>query len=207
MRFQKQSDQGRGLPLWSGSATYQGATYAYQMVGTSPFVHHHGNPRTVIDVPIISAVLHFPDGTTSDATKPTGCGESTTLSPRDLVAESPIFQDHNYTIGGTFVGRGQYADEFQRANFWQAIQHAHNNPYEVRLQPSFITVKLGTEQTAAFHPVTSPAPCGHSWFLDAFALDSYIQQTLIPSLHISPSSFPIFLGSNITGYVGGARLL
>jgi hypothetical protein len=34
------------------------------------------------------------------------------------------------------------------------------------------------------------------------AIDQYVQQAVIPSLHIRPTSFPIFLGSNICGWVG-----
>ena len=143
MRFQKQSDQGRDSPCGRARRPTRARRTHIRWSArarSSTTTATHGPSSTF---PSSRLSCTSPTARHRTATKPTGCGESTTLSPRDLVAESPIFQDHNYTIGGTFVGRGQYADKFQRANFWQAIQHAHNNPYEVRLQPSFITVKLG----------------------------------------------------------------
>ncbi len=179
------------------------------MVGKSPFVHHV-HPWVVVDAPVISMVLHFPDGTTSDPTKPTGCGTSMSLSPRQLVAGSPIFREHSYTIGGVHIGKGQYVDEFQRANFWNAIQASNNPKYGVKLRGSFSrVVNLSPAQTAAFHPLTDPVfrpPCGHVWGLDAFAVDNYLQKTLIPSLRLPSTSFPIFLGSDIFGYVGAPGL-
>jgi len=199
-----QSAAGQTIPLWTGKVRSQGSVYTYRMVGKSPFVYQ-SNPTVTIDVPIISAVLHFSDGTESDPTKPTGCGPSISLSPKQLVAGSPIFKNSSYVVGGTFVGSGQYVSEFQRANFWRAIRAARDPDYAVQLRPRWIDVQFSPSQLAPFNPITDPSgplPCGHSWGLDAFALDRYIQQVLIPSLHIGPTSFPIFLGSNICGYVG-----
>jgi hypothetical protein len=199
-----QSATGQTIPLWIGKVRSQGSVYTYHMVGKSPFVHQT-DPTVTIDVPIISAILHFSDGTVSDPTKPTGCGQSVSLSPRQLVAGSPIFKNVSYVVGGTFVGTGQYASEFQRANFWRAIRASHDPDYAVQLRPRWIDVQFSPSQLSPFNPVTDPngpLPCGHNWGLDALALDRYIQQTLIPSLHIRPNSFPIFLGSNICGYVG-----
>jgi hypothetical protein len=204
-RIMADSAARRTIPLWSGAATHQGVTYPYQMVGKSPLVHQR-NPRVIVDTPVVSVIWHFPDGTTSDPTKPTGCGASTSLSPRQLVAGSPVFTAHPYSSGGVFVGRGQYVDEFQRANLWRAIQSTANRSYSVRLRGSFSrVVDLTPAQTALFKPVTDPyghLPCGHLWGVDAFAVDNYLQRTLIPSLHLRPDQFPIFLGSNIFGYVG-----
>jgi hypothetical protein len=199
-----QSATGQTIPLWTGKVRSQGSVYTYHMVGKSPFVHQT-DPTATIDVPIISAVLHFSDGTVSDPTKPTGCGQSVSLSPKQLVAGSPIFKNASYVVGGTFVGTGQYVSEFQRANFWRAIRASHNPGYAVQLKPHWIDVQFSPSQLSPFNPVTDPngpLPCGHDWGLDALALDRYIQQVLIPSLHIPPTSFPIFLGSNICGYVG-----
>jgi hypothetical protein len=72
------------------------------------------------------------------------------------------------------------------------------------LKPRWIDVQFSPSQLAPFNPVTDPGgplPCGHRWGLDALALDRYVQHVLIPSLHIRPTSFPVFLGSNICGYV------
>ncbi len=202
-RIMAQSAARKTIPLWTGTVQSQGSNYTYRMVGKSPFVHHT-DPTVTIDVPIISAVLHFSDGTVSDPTKPTGCGPSLSLSPKQLVTGSPIFKKFSYVVGGTSVGTGQYVSEFQRANFWQAIRASHNPGYAVQLKPRWITVQFSPSQLAPFNPVTDPygsSPCGHMWGLDALALDRYVQQVLLPRLHIRPTSFPVFLGSNICGYV------
>ena len=111
-----QSATGKTIPLWSGSASYNGVTYPFQMVGKNPFVHKL-NPGVMIDAPVIPIIIHFPDGTTSDPTKPTGCGTSTVLSPQQLVAGSPIFVHHRYMDGNILVGKGEYVSAFQRAEF------------------------------------------------------------------------------------------
>jgi hypothetical protein len=202
-----QSATGKTIPLWSGSATYNGVTYPFQMVGKNPFVHAP-NPGVMIDAPVIPIIIHFPDGTTSDPTKPTGCGTSTVLSPQQLVAGSPIFVHHHYMDGNILVGKGEYVSAFQRANFWNAIQASGNVHYHVgiRADPSPPVVNITAAQIAPFQPITDPfgpLPCGHLWEINAVVFDSYVQQTLIPMLHISPKSFPIILSSNVVGYVPG----
>jgi hypothetical protein len=201
-----QSATGGTIPLWSGAATSGGVTYPYQMVGKNPFVHTP-DPTVLVGTEVIPVIIHFPDGTTSDPTRPTGCGTSTALSPIQLAAGSPIFVHHTEKVGGTFVGKGQYVSNFQRANFWNAIHSSGNPDYRVALRPTDSTpmVDISAGQIAPFNPITDPfgpLPCGHLWAIDALALDSYVQKTLIPSLHISPTHFPIFLSSNVVGYVG-----
>jgi hypothetical protein len=202
-----QSARGETIPLWSGSASYNGVTYPFQMVGKNPFVHAP-NPGVMIDAPVIPIIIHFPDGTTSDPTMVTGCGTSTVLSPQQLVAGSPIFIHHRYVDGNILVGKGEYISAFQRANFWNAIQASGNVHYHVgiRADPSPPVVNITAAQIAPFQPITDPfgpPPCGHIWEINAVMLDSYVQQTLIPMLHIRPTSFPIFLSSNVVGYVPG----
>src|ERR1700694_1382615 len=95
-----QSASGATIPLWSGTASYNGVNYAYQMGGKNPFAHTP-NPAVGIYTPVIPVIIHFPDGTTSDPTQPTGCGTSTVFSPQQLVAGSPIFARHLYADGST----------------------------------------------------------------------------------------------------------
>lgn len=205
-----QSAHGETIPLWSGSASYNGVNYPYQMVGKNPFVHTP-NPGVMVDAPVIPVIIHFPDGTTSDPTKPTGCGTSTVLSPQQLVAGSPIFVHHRYMDGNILVGKGEYVSAFQRANFWNAIQASGNLHYHVgiRPDPSPPVVNITAAEVAPFQPITDPfgpLPCGHLWEVNALMLDSYVQQTLIPMLHISPRDFPIFLSSNVVGYIPSISL-
>jgi hypothetical protein len=202
-----QSAAGTTIPLWSNTVTALGGPYTYQMVGKSPFVHA-ANPGTSVRTPVIPVIFHFPDGTTSDPTVADACSGS--LSAKALTLGSPIFKNHAYNLGGTNVGTGQYINEFQRANFWSTINGAANNPtYAVNLAPtSTITVSLTTTQTAAFFPLTDffgPAPCGHLWQIDINHWDSYVKNTLIPSLAaqgVSPTTLPLFLFYNVVMYNG-----
>jgi hypothetical protein len=200
-----QSATGRTIPLWSGSASYNGVNYPYQMVGKNPFVHNSYS-GVLVGAPVIPVIIHFPDGTVSDPTKPTGCGTSTVLSPQELVTGSPIFVHHDYKDGNTLVGEGQYVSAFQRANFWNAIHSSGDLDYHVGVRPisSIPAVNISAAQVAPFGPITDPfgpPACGHLWAIDAIGLDNYVQKTLIPMLHVSTRYFPIFLSSNVVGYV------
>jgi hypothetical protein len=198
---------GATIPLWTSTVTAPGGPYTYSMVGQSPFVHVT-NPLTVVPTQIIPVVFHFPDGTTSNPKVADACSGS--LSAKQLTLGSPILKNHAYNLGGTNVGTGQYLSEFQRANFWSAIQTANNPTYGVKLKPTTnttpITVTFSATQTAAFAPLTDffgSAPCGHLWQIDYNSWGNYVQNTLIPSLApkgVGPTTFPIFLFYNVVLY-------
>ena len=106
---------GLSLPLWSSSVTYKGTKYTYMMVGNDPT---SGSPATV-PVQFFALKMVFADGTVFDPTKPT-CGDSQTVMSR--IVHSPIFNDDtDYVSNGVDVGKTQYLDAFQRAEFWKVL--------------------------------------------------------------------------------------
>ncbi len=113
------------IPYWSDSFDYHGLSYTYTMVGTDP---KHGSATTVIPVELIPIRWVFSNGTVVDASTDIVDGQT----PVQGIINSPIFQDYDFTSGGTHVGNTQYGDAFQRANFWNSVSTRSPN-YHVRL--------------------------------------------------------------------------
>src|SRR5262249_48236770 len=82
------------IPHWSSSFTYNGVTYPYTMVGSSPF----SAPRqTTVPTRILPIRLVFADGTVLDGSDNVG-----------KVVASPLFQSAKFVSGRT-----QYGDAVQ----------------------------------------------------------------------------------------------
>ena len=113
------------LPTWSDSFAYQGLTYKYTMVGTDPKL---GSKTTIIPTVIIPLRFVFPDGQVFDASNDLVDGQT----PVQGIINSPIFKNYNFVLGGKSVGNTQYADAFQRANFWDSVS-AKARDYHVLL--------------------------------------------------------------------------
>lgn len=119
------------LPTWSDSFSYQGITYKYTMVGTDPKL---GSKTTIIPTVIIPLRFVFPDGQVFDASTDIIDGQT----PVQGIINSPIFKNYNFVLGGKSVGNTQYADAFQRANFWDSVS-AKAKDYHVLLgQPTVL---------------------------------------------------------------------
>jgi hypothetical protein len=119
------------IPFWSDSFDYHGLTYTYRMVGTDPKI---GSKTTTIPTLLIPLRFVFPDGQVFDAGTDIVDGQT----PVQGIINSPIFQNHDFVIGGTQVGNTQYADAFQRANFWDSVS-GRSRDYHVLLgQPTVL---------------------------------------------------------------------
>jgi len=90
-------------------------SYSGVIVGTDPST----NVGTKVATKVIPLIFKFPDGTILDPTKPDACAGSGTYSDLQLAVNSPIVQSTDFNFGGTDVGKTQYIDAFQRAEFWQ----------------------------------------------------------------------------------------
>ena len=189
------------IPTWSASVTasQDGQPYSYTMVGQDPRVPHT-NATTTITANVIPIVLKFPHRITFDPTK-ASCGEST--SAVNATLDSPVFQDTNYTVGGTFIGDTQFADAFQRANFWAYTNpHGVNPGYHVLLTP-FLAKRISIHVPSGSFGEVVPATggCGsYAIITRDFAISQLTQ--LLPKLHhrafgVSPATFPIFLLHNV----------
>ena len=218
-----ESDPGSGLPLWTFMvrSSRDGTTYPGTMVGRNPF-RDPGPANIPTDVvPVIvktqtmatsfnpkTGIISTAAGSnTLDPTQPDDvCLSPPNDVPTKLATSSPIFSSAPFTFGGTFVGNTQYADAFQRANFWnvlgedRASYHVRMKPVRL-LQPIVLNVPavygLAITNPLFFGP---PAFCAPLAIVDFGWFDNYVTSTLIPAVAsqgVSPSHFPIFFVYNV----------
>ncbi len=183
-----------GLPTWSGSFTYKGRSYTYNMVGTDPST----GATTNVVAEIIPLKIEITVG-----------GKTYTFSPNVTVSDgktvtqntvdSPLFDaTTTYIQGGVNVGTTQYEDAYQRANFWGTV--SSNPGYHVLLTP-----KVRATQTivVAAGEGTVGKPFGSSvGEVDINWLDAQLT-ALITKLKVTPNTFPIFLANDIYLTSGG----
>ena len=195
----EQSAQGTGLTVWSYStkSSRNGATYKGIIVGADPNTSNVTTTITAQIVPIIFTI----GGTTFDPTVADATCEGGKI-PLKLFQQSPMIKKTAFTFNGVNVGKGQYADAFQRANFWTPVQanggKYHTNLKAVTLKP--ITVDPGTHGT-----IVSTGGCEAVGGVDINWWDGYVTGTLIPSLAskgVGPTTFPMFLMYNVVMYSG-----
>src|SRR5262249_51348168 len=129
------------VPIWSGTFKFNNQTFTYHMVGTDP---SQGSATSNIPLVIIPLKFVFTDGTTLSA-KQTVCGDVKNTQYR--VKNSPLIKTATtFSPGGTNVGKTQYIDAFQRANFWNFVSTTAPN-YHVLLKPVSVkplqTIQVG----------------------------------------------------------------
>ncbi|HSE20265.1 MAG TPA: hypothetical protein VLB68_01365 [Pyrinomonadaceae bacterium] len=171
------------IPYWSDNLTYQGLDFTYRMVGTDP---KKGSRITVIPTEIIPYRFIFPDGQVFDASTDVVDGQTAIQG----IINSPIFQNYDFVLGGTSVGKTQYGDAFQRANFWNSVSTSSKD-YHVRLgQPTVLpTQTIVVPDGAGFYyydpflNITIPF-VKYSFFLAQ-------EKAIRADLRISPQTLPI----------------
>jgi hypothetical protein len=195
----EQAIAGTGLPMWSYSTTSNrdGNHYSGEMVGASPYT---SNATTTITAQIIPVV--FKIGTTVfDPTKADHTCEGGKV-PLTLYKQSPILTAADFTLNGVDVGKGQYVDDFQRANFWGAV-NGNGGKYHTTLKP--VTLAKITVNPGSNGAIVYPYGCEVLGGVDVNWWDSYVTGTLIPSLAskgVGPTTFPIFVMYNVVMYEG-----
>jgi hypothetical protein len=185
------------VPMWKHTYNLGGTGYKVSMVGNDPF-QVESNPVTTVPTQIIPIKLTFTDtGDVYDPTAPdpTCLGGDGALS-RTL--GSPVFTPRRYQIGGTDLGKAQFVDAFQRANFWAKTKPSGINPgYHVKLAVSVLpTLSLsvtGTEVTA---------PCGRLGKIDIGAFEAQLLSHLsdFAAEGVDSTKFPLLLLSNVVMY-------
>lgn len=197
----QQAASGSTIPLWRGSATYRSIKYKYTMVGQSPF-SVLDNPLATVNAWLVPVTVSFRDAEgnllhTSDPTaRDRKCSPEGTAF--ELTQDSPIFQPFPYVVAGINIGTTQYADAFQRANFWKFVQR-DNPDYSVTMK-----LRLGPvlDLTAIGFPVKR-APCGKLGKIQHAAWDDYLQTQAFPQLAragVKPTDFVVFLAYNVAWY-------
>lgn len=174
-----------GLPTFSRNVVARGKSYRFTMVGADPFLARSG--RVVIAVQIIPVRVVFNGQTTLDPTVPLpGCAGPGT--PLTNTLQSPVFTDFDYGDGPR-----QYVEQNRRFEFWAVTG---NNPgYSVRVAPTVLpTITLTVNGSIL------SAPCGLEGVVSATALQTLIENTLLPMVArqgVNPKTFPIFLFYNV----------
>ena len=196
------SDTGASIPLWNYSVTspLNNHVYSGSMVGKNPF--YHGARATNIPAIVVPLIIKFSDGSVFDPTA-TDSNCSPGGTPLDLTRNSPIFTSTDITMNGVDMGVTQYADAYQRANFWSNVS-VTGDRYHTMLSPvtviSAVTVKVPAASGSVFSD-TQYGGCGGtigimniSWF------DPYVRGTIMPMLAgsgVGPTNLPIFMMKNV----------
>jgi hypothetical protein len=180
-----------------------GQSFSGVMVGNSPITTNGTTTTTVYVVPLIFKIGgHTFSPTVADASCLAG------KVPLTVLKNSPMVQaTHDFKVNGIDVGKAQYSDAFQRANFWKdvsALGGTYHNKLAFKYLPA-VTITPGSAHSVLFS-VSSGCTATYggveiNWF------DGFIQGTVIPSLAskgVSPTNLPIFMLYNTTMYINDA---
>ena len=141
----------------------------------------------------------------------TAClGNSGNNVPLTLLQQSPLVNNALFDVGGTIVGKVQYTDSLQRAEFWNALGEDGRENYHLKLDPvlTLSPIRINIPATAADGktvlgvtlPRTPFASCNPLGIIDFDFFDNLIQTNLLPALRsqgVGPDTFPIFLFHNV----------
>src|SRR5436190_4881711 len=161
------------IPYWSDSFAYQGLNFSYRMVGTDP---KKGSTTTVIPTEIIPLRFVFADGSVFDASTDIIDGQT----PIQGMVNSPVFQNHDFVLGGTDVGNTQYADAFQRANFWNSVSTRSPNYHVLLSQPTILPTQTIIVPADKGEVVTDPVTLHRYGVVDSYYLDAKLEALFDP---------------------------
>jgi hypothetical protein len=116
----KQAITGQTVPLWSSSivSPVNHVKYNFKMVGSSPLATQKSS--TTVKFVLVELRFHFSNGVVLSPILP-GCNDSRSVVSR--VLNSPIIASNiDYSSNGQNVGKTQFEDAFQRANFWKYVK-------------------------------------------------------------------------------------
>jgi hypothetical protein len=181
------------LATWSGSYKYQGNNYNFIMVGSDPSKTNTTTTVTVYMIPVNICI-------TVNGTKT--CFDPKTKQPNGQTAiqnvqASPIFTssiDYNQT--GTDIGKTQYEDAFQRANFWTNVMT--NTNYHVLLK--LVTLPEVTVQAPGSIANDFGVTAGN---VDINFIDGQILAGLPKLKQVNPTNFPLVMLYNVYLTEGG----
>jgi hypothetical protein len=183
------------MGAYTVTSSRDGNTYAGVLVGRSPL--NHGSRTTTIPAFIVPLKIKVSDGHVFDPM----AADSTCLSskvPLTVFQNSPLFKPVAFTMNGVGVGTTQYADAFERAEFWQNVS-ATGDRFHTMISPTTLaeqTLTLTSSQGGDF----TTGGCGHLGIIDLETFDSFVQNTIVPLVSSNgggPTSFPIILLYNV----------
>ena len=201
-----ESQQGQTIPMWTyqTTTTVDSQVYTGMMMGNTPGAPG-SNAITTIPTYIIPLIVTMPDGTVLDPTQPDpNClGNNVPLT---VMENSPLFQNSGpYRYGNPAVNLGttQYHDAMQRAEFWKIVGASFQGSTWHTLWGVHVTTPQ-TVQVPSNDGVTYNAGqnggCGMLGVVYINWLDSYVTNTLIPSLAsqgVGPTGFVMVYMYNV----------
>jgi hypothetical protein len=187
---QANPDRGLTVPYWSDSFSYLGITYIYSMVGTDP---KRGSATTVVPTVIIPMRFVFENGLVYDASADNIDGQTSVQG----IIGSPVFQNYDFASGGVHVGNTQYADAFQRANFWDSVSRKSPDYHVLLGQPTVLPAfEVFVPNTmATFYSE------GNGSFIPAIDEDLLQEATInaIINANVSPQDLAIAVWGDVQG--------
>lgn len=203
------------LPMWNytttASAGLGGGTYSGTILGRSPY--SRGKTTTTIPTQIVPLVISITDASGTVVYDPTAVDPCVSGSHTDVdvIANSPIFTNNDWTMNGVSIGNTQYIDAFQRAQFWSLVG---GTPYHLVLQQSTLP-----PQALVFQPSGGSGPgtnynaaifggCGHIGVVNINNLDAAVHALITGPLasSINVGTFPIFLTKNVVSATSGVSI-
>ncbi len=199
----QQSEQGSGLKVWSYSiqstrSGSKGNTYDGTIAGGDPFFSIGTTTTTVYVIPLIVQL----GSTTFDPTVP----DNNCLAgkvPLTVIKNSPMVKaTHDFTVNGIDVGKAQYSDAFQRANFWSIVSLL-GGTYHNKLRYKFLPAFTFTPDSSHYHLYSNSGGCISQYGGIEKNNFDLILRILIPAYFpfgVSPRNLPVFLLYNTTMY-------
>jgi len=170
------------VTYWSGSFSTGGTAYRFSMVGTNPATTDTSTTVTAYIIPIKVTCL----GLTYDPEHVLSNGQTVVLN----VADSPMFNAGiDFVQGGTNLGNTQYADAFQRGNFWGDVKTNIN--YHVLLSSAIVLPEQALNVPIRYCSIGNPFGFGSVGIVNISYFDAKLQSIISGMSQITPSSLPI----------------
>lgn len=169
---------------------------------------------TAVDPKTLAITVETGNPNDNTTFNPTAADNSCLVSPNNIpvtvMRDSPLFRSADFNFGGTDVGTTQAIDAFQRANFWNTIDHS---TYHVLLSPVRVLPAItlnapspekGSGGLALDLPTLIPGFCGRIALVDIFTIDNFVtsQFASLLSQGVNPSNLPIFMFYNTAFPIG-----
>lgn len=198
------------LPTWTYSYTATsdlgGGNYSGTIIGADPSkapLH-----TTTIKTQIVPLVITINDGSSTvvyDPTQADSCNSG--FSALSTVQGSPIFtKDIAWKMNGVKIGKTQYIDAFQRAEFWSLVAGSN---YHTILKPSVLASQaMSFTGSSNGQNYTAGGGCTPLGIVNINDLDSRLQALITGPLAsmVNAGTFPIFITKNVVESTSGVNV-
>jgi hypothetical protein len=184
------------LAQWNGSFTdHLNQTITYTMVGTDP-----STTNTATAVPLVIIPLKFVYGALNGNTtfNPNKIRVQNGKTVTNNIKASPLLKGTvDFVQGGTNVGKTQYVDAYQRANFWKYV--SKNKQYHVRLgAPTVLPIQEIDVSPAEGSVMTNPFGTQPVGTMEIDVFDQELQNIMAANSGvITPNVLPLFVSANV----------